>query len=232
MRGSGPAGAMELVADRLMRTVDGQQLMPHISFRLAPGRIIFFQGPSGSGKTTALRLLGSLDSPDPTSWLPVTLGGKTPDDVSIPVWRSRVVLVPQTRLSLTGTPLELFRVVLKFAVRSLNPRLPSEEEFVDTCASFGLTIEHCEREWKLLSGGEAQRATIAVAFTLCPEVLLLDEISSALDRESTSKVERAVAELCRKGTSVCWISHDVHQAERMAELLPNRTCVLDFEKTS
>jgi ABC-type multidrug transport system fused ATPase/permease subunit len=134
-----PAGAV-LIADRMRRSVAGKKLLPTLSFRLKPGQILFFTGPSGCGKSTALRLIANLDPPDADSGS-ITLGSLTPEELTSPVWRSRVMYVPQSRVSQTGTPASLFERAAKFAVRAEDPiRLTVEQDLLPVCAKIGISF--------------------------------------------------------------------------------------------
>jgi ABC-type iron transport system FetAB ATPase subunit len=210
-----PAGAV-LIADRMRRSVAGKKLLPTLSFRLKPGQILFFTGPSGCGKSTALRLIANLDPPDADSGS-ITLGSLTPEELTSPVWRSRVMYVPQSRVSQTGTPASLFERAAKFAVRAEDPiRLTVEQDLLPVCAKIGISEAQAHQEWQQLSGGQAQRASLAIALALQPNVLLLDESTSALDEKATILVESLIREVCaNSGTSVIWVSHDVLQPLRL-----------------
>jgi ABC-type iron transport system FetAB ATPase subunit len=223
----GPASGAVLVVDRLRRSVGGKRLMPTLSFELRPGQIIFFTGPSGSGKSTALRLIANLDPPDCDSGS-ITLGSLTPAELTSPVWRSRVMYVPQSRVSQTGTPATLFQKAVDFAVRADDPvKLTVEQDLLPVCAEIYISEAQVHQEWQELSGGEAQRASLAIALALQPNILLLDESTSALDKKATSLVETLIKNACaRSGTSVIWVSHDQNQPGRLG-LDRSRDCI-DF----
>jgi ABC-type iron transport system FetAB ATPase subunit len=225
--GRGPASGAVLVVDRLRRSVGGKRLMPTLSFELRPGQIIFFTGPSGSGKSTALRLIANLDPPDCDSGS-ITLGSLTPAELTSPVWRSRVMYVPQSRVSQTGTPATLFQRAVDFAVRAEDPvKLTVEQDLLPVCAEIYISEAQVHQEWQELSGGEAQRASLAIALALQPNILLLDESTSALDKKATTLVETLIKNACaRSGTSVIWVSHDQNQPGRLG-LNRSRDCI-DF----
>jgi ABC-type iron transport system FetAB ATPase subunit len=223
-----------LVVTSLTRSVDGHSLVPPLSFTLDPSHVLFLTGPSGAGKSSALRLIAGLDPPDPPAAAarpPVLLDGRTPADVTVPVWRTRVMLVQQTRVALEGSPLDLLELALGLDVRAWEPAAPdAAAEFLRVAASLSLAADLCGKEWKLLSGGENQRAALALALALRPAVLLLDEVTSALDPAATRQVEEAVAAAAAAGTSVIMVSHDPDQPDRIRARMPldAHARVLDF----
>ncbi len=81
----------------------------------------------------------------------------------------------------------------------------------------GLPAEFLDRRADDLSGGEAQRMCLARALAAGPEVLLLDEPTSSLDEASRELVERTGRRLADDGVPLVWVTHDLAQAERIAD---------------
>jgi len=105
--------------------------------------------------------------------------------------------------------------------------MPSLSEMVESTLqhilAWGLNAQYLDQEWNILSGGEAQRVYVAIALVSRPRVLLMDESTSALDRDAKTRVEKSVAEVASKyGISLIWITHDEDQLERMANNRPNQ----------
>jgi ATPase subunit of ABC transporter with duplicated ATPase domains len=78
-------------------------------------------------------------------------------------------------------------------------------------AEWGLAESYFDQSWSTLSGGESQRASLAIALALEPDVLLLDESTSSLDEQATLQVEDT---LSRLGIPVVMVSHDSAQIVR------------------
>ena len=75
---------------------------------------------------------------------------------------------------------------------------------------------YLQRDVKNLSGGEKQRIALIRSIVFKPRVLLLDEITSALDVDNTQIVEKVVASLNAEGVTVMWISHNPEQSRKHA----------------
>ena len=143
------------------------------------------------------------------------LDGKSQEEVGATRWRTQVAYVTQSRSPLPGNPSELLAQVLRFAEQKRRAaELPPDPQadLLAVLSELGLPATAATQAWNLLSGGEAQRAALAVALVLRPRVLLLDEPTSACDPESTLRVE---ASIIKSGATLLWISHDPQQARRV-----------------
>ncbi|KAI9499464.1 P-loop containing nucleoside triphosphate hydrolase protein [Zychaea mexicana] len=189
-----------------MRLEDGGRwLFKDIDFELNQREILALQGPSGTGKTTLLKCLAEL--------VPYTGGysklrGKKPSEYGIPVWRSRVMYIPQRPTAHPGCPLDLFKIVKKYSSQTAKQHIGDP---VQIGMSWNLSESHFTEKWSNLSGGEMQRCALAIALAFKPDVLLLDEPTSALDPDSAGKVEETL-----KKFACIWITHDARQADRVA----------------
>ena len=138
-----------------------------------------------------------------------------PSQIGYPTWRTLVSYVTQSRTPLPGTPAELLSTTLDFAAQKKRRHelaASPADELASLCRDLGLPPTAPTQSWVSLSGGEAQRAALAVALALRPRVLLLDEPTSACDPESTLRVE---AVILKSRASLLWITHDPAQALRV-----------------
>jgi putative ABC transport system ATP-binding protein len=204
------AGALFSFEDvRLM--FEGSAVLDGVTTEIADAGVTVLAGPSGSGKSTLLRLCNRLDAP--TSGV-VRFRGEDVAGLDPLRLRRRVGMVFQRPTLFPGT----VRENLLVAEPSLSDRAARA-----ALALVGLPTSFLDRTGDDLSGGEAQRACIARTVVTRPEALLMDEVTSALDPTHRRGIERLAARLAADGTPVVWVTHDLHQAERVAD----RTIVLD-----
>jgi putative ABC transport system ATP-binding protein len=163
-------------------------------------------GPSGSGKSTLLRLCNRLEVP--TSGRVLFRGA---DIAGIdPLWlRVQVGMCFQRPTPFTGTVADNLRVAHPDA---------SEARMREMLTRVALTGSWLSRDATALSGGEAQRVCLARTLMARPQVLLLDEPTSAVDTDAARAIEAAVRTLAdERGIAVLWVSHDLAQVERLAD---------------
>ena len=178
-----------------------------MSFTLDRGRVLGLIGPSGSGKSSVLRtLLGLL----PPSGGRVALEGEPVDYAdarSLRRLRDRVAVVfQQYNLFQNMTALENIALapvlVKKRARRSV---LAEAEALLDKVGLAG----HMHHYPHQLSGGQQQRVAMARALALHPDLLLLDEVTSALDPELVSEVLDTIGLLAADGMTMLIVSHEM-----------------------
>jgi ABC-type iron transport system FetAB ATPase subunit len=155
----------------------------------------------------------------PRSFQPRSLMGASAFDVSMPEWRRRIALVPQNRPSLDGTPRDFYQQVCQYHSQqqqqnhlNLGNGRRKKQDPAMLAAEWSLAASYFDQPWSTLSGGESQRASLAIALALEPDVLLLDECTSALDEQATLQVEST---LSRLGIPVVMVSHDSAQVDRL-----------------
>ena len=167
--------------------------------------ILAVAGPSGSGKSTLLRLLNRLDDPVSGS---ITWDGRNIADWDPRELRRRVAMIFQSAPIFRGTVFDNFGVA--------QPGL-SIERAHHVLDHVGMPRALLERPADQLSGGEAQRMSIARALLTEPKVLLADEPTAALDTASRRTIEDLARELAASGVPMVWITHDTAQLRRLAD---------------
>jgi ABC-type polar amino acid transport system ATPase subunit len=195
-------------------SVRGTTILSDVSFQLERGRTLSVVGPSGSGKSTLLRCLNRLEQISAGS---VLLNCVPTDAVPAPTLRSRIGLVSQ-KFALFGHLDVLSNVMLGLRrARRMSKHAANEQarSWLDRVGLAGLE----RRRPHELSGGQQQRVAIARAAALEPDVLLLDEVTSALDPELVGEVENVVLELARSGTSLVVVTHEIVFAAKVADAM-------------
>ena len=178
----------------LSRSFDGRPVIDDLDLALRPGEFTALLGRSGCGKSTLLRVLAGLDR---------EIEG--------------TVLVPKRRAVAFQAPrLMPWKRVWRNVLLGLPGR---PERAVAESALEEVGLSHRSGAWpKTLSGGEAQRASLARALVREPDLLLLDEPFGALDALTRIKAQRLVAELWqRRGCAVLLVTHDVDEALLLAD---------------
>jgi tungstate transport system ATP-binding protein len=194
---------LPLVLEDVAYAVGGQTLLSDISIRIAPGRRLIVMGPNGAGKSLFLRLCHGLIDP--------TLGRRLWADGSARA---------QAQAMVFQRPILLRRSVAEnldypLALRKL-PRAERARMVQTALARFGLE-PLAARPARLLSGGEQQRLALARAWSVRPQVLFLDEPSSALDPSATRSIEEIITEFSAEGMAIVMTTHDLGQARRLAQ---------------
>lgn len=203
-----PQGAAEVpaieVADLSIRYGD-HLAVSGLSFRAERGRITALLGPNGAGKTSTVETLEGYRSPSSGR---VRVLGLDPV-------RDHAALTPRLGVMLqsggvyTGIrPLEMLRL---FASYYDNPADP-----VELLELVGLT-DRRGSTWRSLSGGEQQRLSLALALIGRPEVAFLDEPTAGIDPSGRQLIRRVVADLRAEGVAVLLTTHDLDEAEKLAD---------------
>lgn len=195
-------------------------VLQEISFSVTAGGITTIIGPSGCGKSTLLRCFNRMNDHLPGFFLKGqvwALGREVYDpNWSVDNLRLAVGMVFQRP---SPFPMSIADNVL-FGPRLIGIRQKGELKLILEQA---LRSAHLWEEVKdklqtpawALSGGQQQRLCIARALACRPQVLLLDEPSSALDPIATARLEETVLDLSQKVT-VLWVTHDLQQAGRVS----------------
>ena len=203
-----------LVCENLTMTFDDGEYIVHalknVSFSLRKNEVLGIIGESGSGKSTIAKLITGLYQPTGGN---IFLGGR-----SIVRLKRQVQKEVYTKV----------QMVFQDAVGSFNPRRKIGESISDTLCRLcgenkhtagketallldhvGLPGDYAEKYPHELSGGECQRAAIARAMSVHPEILICDEATSALDVSAQAKIVELLMHLRRIHVSILFITHDL-----------------------
>jgi polar amino acid transport system ATP-binding protein len=196
-------------------------VLSDVSLDVEKGEIIALIGPSGSGKSTLLRTLVGLLEPHQGR---VAFAGESlsyGDKASLRRARDRFAIVFQ-QYNLFQNMTALKNVTVAPTIVKKRPRAEVEAEAKALLAKVGLAEKYGSYPDEL-SGGQQQRVAIARALALKPEILLLDEVTSALDPELVGEVLDVVRQLKAEGMTMILATHEMAFAREAA----NRVCFLD-----
>lgn len=193
----------------------GNTVLKGVNISIEQGRMVGLIGPSGAGKTTIFDLILRLLEPTKGS---LELDGVPFDKVSIKALRKAIAYVPQDTFLINDT--------VKNNIRFFDDTV-SDEDIIDAAKRahiYDTVMElpdgldtHVGERGTLFSTGQRQRIAIARALARKPQLLLLDEVTSALDAESEQRIQQAIQELKGKVT-VCVIAHRLSTV-RAADML-------------
>ena len=209
----------KLSLNSVAKSFGDNQVLRDISLTINTGEVVSFIGASGSGKTTLLRCINLLETVDNRSILldstEITAIGLDPNPI-----RKRIGIVFQ---SFNLFPHMSIRRNVTLALTEVLGKSADEanETASNLLSRFGLS-EKIDSYPDRLSGGQQQRVAIARALALNPEVLLLDEITSALDPELVGEVLDVVRELKGSGITLLLATHEMGFAREISD----RVCFL------
>ena len=189
--------------------VHGHRILQDISFSVNQGESITIIGPSGSGKSTILKLASSLQSPTEGT---IHFQGKPVESYVPTEYRQRVTYCFQQPYLFGQTVQSNLAFPFTMQGRAVdNARI---KELFDL---FHMDLQLLEKSNTELSGGEMQRICLIRSLLVAPDVLLLDEVTSALDTENTEWVEQGLMQLHREGLTLLQVTHNLEQSHRMGQ---------------
>jgi len=192
-----------------------------VNVDIHPNKVTAFIGPSGCGKSTLLKSINRMNDLVPGCRIEgrIELDGKDIYDkkTDVNILRKRVGMVFQKA---NPFPMSIYNNVAygprTHGIRSKVKLDEIVERSLREAALWDEVKDRLNKSALGMSGGQQQRLCIARALAVEPEVLLMDESTSALDPISTSKIEDLVDELKRKFTIVM-VTHNMQQAARISD---------------
>ncbi len=187
---------------------DDKTILKNISVSIEQGDFISIVGPSGSGKSTFLKLCSHLISPTNGN---IVFKGKNFTDYSPTELRKNIAYCFQTPYLFGDKVIE--NINFPFSIR--NVKL-DQKKVSELFSMFHMAEDYLNKDVRNLSGGEKQRIALIRSLIFMPEILLLDEITSALDMENTKIVENVIDSLNKEGVTILWITHNPEQSRKYA----------------
>lgn len=214
-----------LAATGVWKAFDGHPVLRNLELEVDHHEVVVLIGASGSGKSTLLRCVNGLEDVDAGS---IVLDPGTPQALDVCDLSADLDAV-RRRVGIVFQSFNLFPHMSVLDNIMLAPRkvlrLPADEareEAMTLLTRLGLA-EKAQDYPERLSGGQSQRAAIARALAMRPELMLFDEITSALDPMLVGEVLDAVRELKAGGLTILMATHEIGFAREVAD----RVCFLD-----
>ena len=186
-----------------------------ISFSIKKGEIASLVGPSGSGKSTVLRALMGLT--------PITGGTVMIGNDRMNYSSAKEVRAARDRMAIVFQQYNLFQNMTVMKNLTLAPlkikKWDNAEVMSEARRLLGLVglSDRAEAYPDQLSGGQQQRVALARALALKPQILLLDEVTSALDPELVNEVLDAIRKLANEGMTMIIVSHEMAFVREVAD---------------
>jgi polar amino acid transport system ATP-binding protein len=191
-----------------LRVLDG------VSFAVKRGEVLALIGRSGSGKSTALRCIDRFEKVDGGE---IVVCGHRVDrpDVDLRALRQDVGIVFQSYNLFPHLTIEQNITLAPCAVKSMTAS-QAKDLARKVLAQVGLE-EKLHAYPEQLSGGQQQRAAIARSLAMEPQVMLFDEVTSALDPKLTGEVLKVIEALAASGMTMIMVTHEMGFARRIAD---------------
>lgn len=189
-------------------------ILKDINLEVKKGEVVVIIGPSGCGKSTLLRCLNALEEIQSGE---ILLNGEKvrSGDKNISLMRQKIGMVFQS-YDLFPHKTILENILLAPLKVQKRKRAEVEKEALELLTKVGLADRKDDFP-RQLSGGQKQRIAIARALIMHPEILLLDEITAALDPEMVHEVLEVVLALARNGSTMLIVTHEISFAKAIAD---------------
>jgi polar amino acid transport system ATP-binding protein len=213
-----PVAALTIA--ELRKSFGGREVLGGIDLEVAEHEVVCLIGASGAGKSTLLRCINLIEPIDAGR---IVVGGReiTAPGVDVNEVRRGIGIVFQAfNLFPHMTVLENVTLAPRKALRL--PEAQAEREALELLGRFGLADRRDEYPDRL-SGGQQQRVAIVRALAMRPDLMLLDEVTSALDPELVAEVLNVIRELAESGMTMVIATHEMSFAADIAD----RVCFLE-----
>lgn len=197
----------------LFYTRDGNTILNDINIEIDSGEFITVTGSSGSGKSTFLKMCGDLISPDVGNLFYKNKNYLEWDPYEL---RRKIAYLFQTPSFFFDSVYENMEYPFSLRKEPVN-----KERILELLNKVNLKEDILKQNIINLSGGEKQRLSLIRSLIFLPEVLLLDEITSALDYDNTLITEKLIKEISEQGVTIIWVTHDKDQSRKYANRILN-----------
>jgi len=212
-----PAGEAVVRIRDVIKEFGPLRVLDGVGFEVARGQTVAILGRSGSGKSTLLRCIAGLET--------IQGGGievcghevGRPGSAARAQLRRDVGMVFQSYNLFPHLTVER-NITLALTLVKKEPKAEAKRRAAEVLGLVGLTDKIAAYP-EQLSGGQQQRVAIARSLALQPQVMLFDEVTSALDPELTAEVLGVMEDLARRGMTMITVTHEMGFARRVADLV-------------
>ncbi len=194
----------------LVKTFGGSRAVDQVDLQIAKGEFVSLLGPSGCGKSTTLMMIAGFEQPSGGEILvrERQVHHLEPNERNVGIVFQSYALFPHMTV----------RQNVEYGLRMRKTPPEERRRRVDDMLRLVHMHEHAERSTRQLSGGQQQRVALARALVIEPDLLLLDEPFSALDRKLREEFQREVRVLQKTlGITTIFVTHDQEEALLMSD---------------
>lgn len=191
-------------------SVEDTHILKNITGAFPKGRITTLVGPSGAGKSSLLKLCNGLASPNDGE---IFIDGEPISSFEPAKLRRHVGIALQNAPMIKGSVYDNLSLPLRLQNKQL-----AEEDAISFLKRVGLEAEFLHHDSADLSGGQRQKVSIMRTLINRSKILLLDEITSALDVNSAKEMEELILKINEDlQVTIVWITHDLDQAKKVGD---------------
>lgn len=203
-----------LEVKNISKSFDDIMVFENLSLTVKKGEVVVIVGPSGCGKSTFLRCINALERIQEGE---IVLDGESIDPAAknLSRIREKIGMVFQSYDLFPHLTILQNLTLAPVKIRRTNRR-DAEKEALEFLDRVGLSNKK-DSYPRQLSGGQKQRVAIVRALMMHPEILLLDEITAALDPEMVREVLDVVLDLAREGRTMIVVTHEMQFARAVAD---------------
>ncbi len=205
---------MIIKIDNLKKSFDGKEILKGINLEVKKGEVISIIGPSGSGKSTLLRCINFLEKPD---------GGNIYFQDQLIENKENKLNIIRQKMGMVFQSFNLFPHMTVLENICMAPELTgkmtkaqAENKAIDLLKTLGLEDKKDQHPNKL-SGGQKQRIAMARSLAMEPEIMLFDEVTSALDPEMVKEVLDVMTNLAKSGMTMIIVTHEMNFAKSISD---------------
>src|SRR3954470_11657031 len=212
-----PAAEAIVQIENVVKEFGPLRVLDGVGFDVARGQTVAIVGRSGSGKSTLLRCIAGLETVQDGRIEVCGHEVGRPGSAARAQLRRDVGMVFQSYNLFPHLTVER-NITLALSLVKKQSRAEAKQRAAEVLRQVGLT-DKLTAYPEQLSGGQQQRVAIARSLALAPQVMLFDEVTSALDPELTAEVLAVMEDLARGGMTMITVTHEMGFARRVADLV-------------